>query len=395
MTRFCTLLVLLILLRFSVSVKAETERPLQDCEQITKVALEKLVPVFNKNDFDNLESILGTIQSACGESEFTQRMRILRALIEKKTTGDLIADYLSKNYHEMLIMRWDYSIEKEYRRIYQNNKADFNYIPLKHPIDSLVKLKATALLNSPSYNLTEQEQDIAFLFADHIDEFYQSYKDTGSNKQAEPTPVEPAGFQRPAQDRHKDRHGVSIYAGLEIPVTGSDPLFKSNPTFGVMFSSKLSVPILFELGAKVRINANDRAFEYLLYDEIETVNSSASFSIGGTFGYKAFDNEKFIIYPKVGLFWESTSTGLSEVTDGYYDGGGYYYDDYNGSTSTIKYNNVNTMRTTLAVSIMRHITKKKYVGLEIAYQYIPYNWDDHLLTSIQPNYGSAQLFFRF
>src|SRR5690606_10585260 len=159
MARFLTFLLVLQAFTFPLYSEAKATKNWQDCEQITKIALEKLIPILQKNDFTNLESTLATIQGTCGENEFTQRMRILRALIEKKSTGALIADYLAKNYHEVLVMRWDYALEQEYRSIYQNNKADFNYIPLRHPIDSLVKLKATALLNSTSYNLTEQEED--------------------------------------------------------------------------------------------------------------------------------------------------------------------------------------------------------------------------------------------
>ncbi|WP_437920935.1 hypothetical protein [Sphingobacterium sp. LRF_L2] len=388
MARFFTFVLLLQLSLTPFFLKAETpEEKWQDCEQITKIALEKLTPIVEKNNYENLESVLNTIQSTCGENEFTQRLRILRTLIEKKTSGALIADYLAKNYQEILVMRWDYSAEKEYKRIYQNNKADFNFIPLNHPIDSLVKLKAEALLNSTSFVLTEQEREIALLFADHLDEFYQTFEETPAQQ--------PATSPKERQHHgYKDRTGFSLYAGAEFPITGSDPLFKTNPTFGFYVSSKLSSLFLFEVGAKVRVNSNDRSFDYLLYDEVEHVNSSISFSLGGNIGAKAFDNDKFLIYPKVGLYWESTSTGLSEVTS-YYDDG-YYYDDYNnGSTSTVKYHNVNTMRTTLGISVMRHLAKKNYIGLEAAYHYIPYNWDDNLITSIQPNYASLQLFFRF
>lgn len=375
-----------------VILQAGPEENWQDCEQITKIALQKLVPAVDQNNYENLESILNTIQGACGENEFTQRMRILAALIEKKSTGAIIADYLSKNYHEMLVMRWDYSVETEYQKIYQANKADFNYIPLNHPIDSLVKLKANALLTSSSYNLTEQEYQIALLFSDHLDEFYQSY--------GGPAPQQPAVVQTPPavetlngkSEDHKKRGGVLVSAGAEFPITGTDPLFRTNATIGLHYSSPLSSAILYELGAKVRINSNDRSFDYVLYDNIEHVNSTTSFSLGGNVGVKVFDDDKLIIFPKVGIYWDITSTGLAEYTEGY------YYDDYYGygqSTGSVRYNNVNTMRTTLGVSAMRHIDGKKYVGLEIAYHYVPYNWDSNLLTSIEPNYASAQVFLRF
>ncbi|PRD49093.1 hypothetical protein [Sphingobacterium haloxyli] len=357
----------------------------QDCEQVTNVALKKLVDIFRKNDFESLDPVLNTIQSGCGENEFIQRLRILRLLIEKKTTGDIIADYLSKNYQEVLVMRWDYSEEEKYAQIYQNNKTDFDFVPLRHAIDSLTKIKALALLNSSSYTLTEQEEKIALLFADHIEEFYQVHKQTAPQPSSK-------SKEGPASDRYygKYRHGVNVYAGAEFPLTGSDPVFKTSPTLGVFFSSRLSNPFLFEAGVKVRINSNDREVEYRLYDEVEVIRSMASLGIGGTVAYKIFDNDKFIIAPKAGLFWEMATTGLSEVNEGYYDDGYDYYE-----TRSVRHFYINTMRSTLALAAMRHLSRKTYIGLEAAYHFVPYNWDSNLITSIQPNYGSLQLFFRF
>lgn len=400
---------LIILLHFAVApLFSQGQEPYsrQPCEGIMEVTLDKLTPLIDKNDYSKIEPLLNTIQASCGENEFTQRLRILRALIEKNTTGELIADYLSKNYAEDLVMRWDYSVEEEYKSIYLNNKSDFDYIPLNHPIDSLIKLKAAALLYSTSYNLTEQEEAIALLFADEIDEFYETlgYEAPAAKRIKSRAPqdtkiinerTDQSGQQEAqlaAQPYYKDRGGFNIYAGAEFPITGTDPLFKTNPTFGFMYSSKLSTQILYELGLKVRINTADREFDYDLDGEVETVNSGASYSIGGNLGYKLFDNTKFIIFPKVGLFWDITSTGLTEVTDGFYDP---YYEDEYLSPSSIRFNSVNTMRTSLALTLMRQLIEKKYVGIELAYHYIPYNWDGSLISKIQPNYSSAQLFFRF
>ena len=359
----------------------------QDCELVTKVALEKLVDIFQKNNFEELDQVLNTIQSICGENEFIQRLRILRSLIEKKSTGDIITHYLQHKYEETLIMRWDYSAEEKYEEIYRNNKSDFNFVPLRHQIDSLLKIKAIALLNSPSYHLTEQEEKIVLLFADHIDDFYQTYEGVASQTDTNNRPQQPDEVNYYG----KYRHSVSVYAGAEFPLTGSDPVFKTSPTLGVFFSSRLSNPILFEAGLKARINTkNDHLVEYGLYDEIHVVRSKASIGAGGTIGYKILDNDKFIIAPKAGLFWELATTGLSEMSESYYDDGYNYYE-----TQNERYFFINTMRTTVGLAAMRHLAGKTYIGLEAAYHFVPYNWDSNLLTSVQPNYGSLQLFFRF
>ncbi|MEJ5053099.1 hypothetical protein [Sphingobacterium sp. MYb382] len=359
--------------------------PPTGCEQSTKTALDKLVPMFTKNHFEELETILASVDNDCGESEFTLRLRILRALLEQKETLPLINSYYAKNYPEVLIMRWDYSVEQKRAEIYHNNKADFNFVPLRHAIDSLVQLKSQALLQSPTFNLKPEEKQITLLFADRINEFSDLFEKNNNTAlpRRKTSPLNMSFVD-------KERSGVSIYAGAETSIGGSRPIFRTNPTFGLMFSSRLSSDFLYEIGAKVRINSNDRDFDYLLYGRTETINSSASYSFGGSLGYKLYDNNDWIFYPKVGIYWESTATGLSEVIDSDNWWGNEYY-----NSSSIKFHNVNTMRSSLGFATMRHIKGKQYIGLEASYHYIPYNWDNSLLTNIQPNYASLQLFYRF
>jgi len=335
-----------------------------------------LVSQVRKNDYTELENLLASIESGCGESEFTQRMRIFRALLEKQPTSELIGDYLAKNRHETLIMRWDYSAGEQYESIYRDNKPDFDHVPLRHPIDALLKAKAEALLHSTAFDLTMGEEAIVLLFADRIEEFREVH---------EPSSRPGKTAQRRAAQKY--RGGFSVYAGAEFPVTGIDPLFKTSPTLGFMYASPLEPDVLFELGLKIRINSNDRDFEYQLDGATEAVSSSASYGIGGTLGRKLFDNDAFIICPKLGFFFETTSTGLSHFR--YYDDGSYE------DALQVVYNNVNTMRTSLGMAFMWHVAGKQYAGFEVAYHYIPYNWDSRLLTRIQPNYASVQVFFRF
>jgi len=353
----------------------------QDCEQLTEIALGKLVSLVQKNDYSELETVLATIQSGCGESEFTQRMRIFRALLEKKPAAALITDYLAKNHHETLAVRWNYAAEEQYESIYRDNKQDFGYVPLRHPIDALLKAKAEALLHSTAFSLSEREEEIALLFADRIDEFYEMHE--RSSQPRKPVRTE-AAYRRGVDKYHA---GLSIYAGAEFPIASAAPFFRTSPVMGFMYSSPLEDDVLFELGLKIRANFSDgnRRFEYRLDDETESVSSGASYGVGGTLGRKIFDNDALIIYPKLGLFFETTSTGLSHFGD--------YDDEY--EVFRVMYSNVNTMRTSLGLAFMWHVSGKRYAGFEAAYHHIPYNWDSRLLTRIQPNYASAQLFFRF
>ncbi|NGM62456.1 hypothetical protein G5B30_11085 [Sphingobacterium sp. SGG-5] len=350
---------------------------MQDCEQVTHMALQKLVPAFQKNDLESVESILNTIQSTCGESEFTVRIRILCAVIEHKLTEKMIDEYIIKGYKGKLERRWKYSMQEKYAQIYQDDKAIFDFVPLKHPIDLLAKAKAVALLNTESYILTEQEESIMHLFA---------------NQESQKAVLQPPARKAVRSAYiNKQRGGVSIYAGAELPWTGIYPLFKTSPTLGMFFSTKLSNPVLVELGFKLRFNTpQNEDLEYLSHDEIEIAHADFSMGVGGTVGLKAFDNNKIIISPKLGLFWEQSDTGLGELVTTYYEDGDESYEE-----ESVDPYNINTMRTTIALAVMRHLVGRTYIGLEGAYHFVPYNWDKHLVTRVQPHYGSLQLFFRF
>ncbi|MBE8720003.1 hypothetical protein [Sphingobacterium pedocola] len=350
------------------------------CEEVTTASLQRLAPLLEKNDFSQIESIITTLESVCGKSEFTSRLQLMRQLILKEDTQQELAAYLEKHYDEILARRYDNAAEKNYATIYAKDKESFHFIPLNHPVDSLIRLKATALLNSPSYTLSEQEEAISLLFADDIDAFYIQL-----NRQPK---------QKPALQSHQELElnkngiGFALYAGA-FGTLGKNSTFSTSPSFGVSLMSPLANPFVFELALKFRLNTNDNYFEFNDNGVIKDVNSSSSFFFGGTAGYKVMDNGPWIILPKVGAGLGFINTGLSETT--FYDGD--YYDEGNGS-SGIQYNNANTFHTFIGVALMRHVKGRKFIGLEAGYHYIPYNWDKDLITHIQPRYWSLELFLK-
>lgn len=356
---------------------ASPARAQSSCAQITQVSLQKLAPLLEKNDFSQVESLRTTLESVCGKSEFTMRLQIIQKLIQKIDTKNEIKEYLDKHYDEVLVNRYDNTAEEGYASIYAKNKELYNFIPLNHPVDSLIKIKSLALLNSQSYTLTPQEHQICLLFADDIDGYYVE-----SNRSPRETVVERS--QKIAYS--KEGMGFGIYAGALGPI-GENSTFTTAPSFGFSVMSPLANPFVFELALKFRFNTNDKYFDFNDQGTILDINSSSSFFFGGTAGYKALDNGTFIILPKIGAGLGFINTGLSEVT---------YYDDYdeNGNSSSTRYNNVNTLHSHFGIAFLRHVKGKKFVGLEASYHYIPYNWDSDLITPIQSNYWALELFLK-
>src|SRR5690606_3508895 len=116
---------------------------------------------------------------------------------------------------------------------------------------------------------------------------------------------------------------------------------------------------------------------------------STSYYIGANLGYKAFDNGPVIILPKVGLGLGFINTKLAKTT---------MYDsmiDYDDTGSGIQYNNPNTLHSVAGMAFLRHIKQKIYTGLELNYHAVPCHWDKELITRINDQFSSVELFLRF
>lgn len=349
------------------------------CITTAQSALDKLVPALVKNDFDAIRDIVNVWERDCGKTEFLERIRILQLLISKSPYQTELDYYYNQKYDQQLIKRWNNADKKNYKEIYSKQPSLFDYVPLRHQADSLLKLKAKALLYSDSYQLADKDRKLIALFADDFNEIAAQQAESNQAK----------NDKRSYTEDYKDRVGYTIYAGVYGPLGGTNTTFGYNPVFGLTVMSSLRKNFIFEGGIKVRINSSDRDFQYLLYNETMDVNSAASFSVGGNVGYKALDRGKFMLIPKLGIGWEVISTGLSETV--YNDN---YVDEYGDGSST-RFHNVNTLHLGASLAGMYRVSRKNYIGLEIGYHYTPYQWDSNLITDIYNHYGSVELFFRF
>jgi len=143
------------------------------CETVTQASLQRLPEILKNNDFEKIQTVCNTIQSACPNSELALRLEILIQIIQKENASTAIQNYLSNNYEEILITRYDDSTLKNAEQLYASNPEKYQFFPLKSPIDALIKTKAKALLNSHNYTLNREELALLFLFADYIDDFYK------------------------------------------------------------------------------------------------------------------------------------------------------------------------------------------------------------------------------
>lgn len=164
---FCFLTLLFTIL-FTPYAKAQDA-----CETITKISIEKLVPLFQKNDYQSIKTTLNGMEATCGITEFTLRTRILYQIINREDTKTAIANYLENDFDNLLIERWDATADEKRMELYNKQAKKFNYIPLAHPSDNLLKEKALSLLNSDLYVLQKEEESLLYLFIDDIETYLQ------------------------------------------------------------------------------------------------------------------------------------------------------------------------------------------------------------------------------
>ena len=360
----------------------------ENCDRHTAEILPLLTKTLNNNDFDKIDPLLNSIQASCGTNEFVQRLRILIYIIEKKNTTTEIKHYIDNQFDKNFLQRLDAADQDDFSTQYEQHKEKYNFVPLRHPLDGLIKVRAKALLASDSYTLTDQEKTILELFSDT--EVANAVQDQQANEQDNQQRFPAPKVYR---DRQKAKLGYVPSIGVVTPLGGANKIFGTNINFGFMLMSSLERKFIFEGGFKVRINSNDRNIDYNYEGSNVSVNSSATAFMGGTVGYKVFDNDKFILIPKGILGIDITDTGITEsaYSSGYYDPDGYYYDG--GYTDRMV--TINNVHLGLGLASLFRMKNQKYIGFELGYHYTPYDASSKVLIPIQANYGSLELFFRF
>ena len=343
-----------------------------DCEVLTLNVVNQLSEKLEKNQLDSFDIIINNWIKACSTSECTQRLIILKNIMDNEKSINSIRTYFEHDFHYLFKNRIKDSKRIDYGYIYYANKAYYGYVPLRHSIDSIVQKISLDLLKKE--RLTSDERLICIMFSGDTERFEKEIK---SHKYKE------SFIKQYLFDNHRDNLNrwlsYTIYSGVFRPISTND-VFTYSPMIGLTFSSPISNKLIVELGMKVRININDDSFNYYALGDTNYVNSDYSIFFGGLVSYKMYESEKLILLPKFGIGLESVDTGISEKKD--YSNDKVYY-------------NVNTVHLSLGLSAMTPIFQKSYLGFGINYHYCPYQLDDNLYTDFDSNLISAEVFWRF
>ena len=257
-------------------------------------------------------------------------------------------------------------------KIYSKNKVYFVYLPLNHALDSLLINKCKELQNLKT--LSVDEKIICTLFAGKIENYNSYIKREGKRKSQIKR-----SLRKKYREYNNNEMGYNIYTGV-FQSLQSLGFYTYSPMIGATLTTPLRNKLIVELGFKFRFNENDRSFKYQVEKDTCITNSPNSIFIGFLVGYKLYERKNIILLPKVGIGFEALDTGISIKKD-----------DSEGEDR--KY--IKTVNLSLGFSIMTPIFRRSYIGLGVNLHYCPYNFDNKLLTSIDTNLFSTELFFRF
>ncbi len=349
---------------------SSTEIP--DCEGLTIKTINRLTEDFKNASLDSFDLVINEWVKQCGVSECTQRLIILKNIMENKPSLESIQTYYENSLQFSFTYRIESSRKINYGYIYSDSKAYFGYVPLRHPIDSIVMEKSRSLLEKNT--LTPDERLICILFSGDIEGLEKEIKKREYNQTF--TKQHLLSNYRNNSNRWL---AFTLYSGIFRPISTND-VFSLSPMLGLTFSSPLKYKILVDLGIKIRFNTNDDSFNYYALGDTNYVNSDVSIFFGGIIGYKVYENEKLLLVPKFGIGLESVDTGISEKKN-------------NSEEKT--YHDVKTIHLSLGISAMTPVFRKSYLGFGVNYHYCPYQLDQNLLTTFDNNLISAELFWRF
>jgi len=357
----------------SVSFSPKLLQTPVDCEVVALNATDRLSKCLLDNNFESYDAIVNEWIKMCGFSEYTQRLIILKSIIHHKNSSDAIKTYFQFRFYIKYADRVSASKKANYGYEYSSSKEDYGFIPLRLPLDSIIVRKSAELLKSNS--LSPDERLICKLFLEDIDEF---------DKECKKSEYKGSFIQDFRKERLKEYSENMFWFGLNAGVYGSigkEHIFGNNPLLGLTFGGKIKKNLSIEVALKMRLNYNDKPFNFLAFEDTNTVNSDMSIFMGGLFGYKLVDKNNFSIESKLGFGLESVNTGLSK-SDGPTSQDREYYD-------------LSTIHLSLGFAALVPVFEIHRIGLEITYHFCPYGANSNLLTKFDNSALSAEIFYRF
>lgn len=327
---------------------------------------------FTNREYISISNLIDTWESNCGRNEINQRSNIIYTISQGRSADALIMDYINEDFHYVFKYRMENSGYSDYDYIFEDYRTYYNFIPLRHDLDSVLMLQSREL--STSKSLSADEQLILILFSGEVKKFERKSKKNDFQKG-----YIPGYLAKDIRQLGDSELGVQLYAGKYTPLS-ENLVFGLSPLIGLGLTSPYDWKVWCEFAMKFRFHGNDQNFDFIALGDTNSVNSDLGFAMGLSLGYKIYESDNFTLIPKIGIGLEYIDTGLESYSD---------------ETQETEYYNVETLHTSLGVSLMKPIFRRNYIGLEINYHYNPYGWEKNLITKFDNSAYSAEIIFRF
>lgn len=379
---FLIALLALVALLIAHAGSAQSD-PTSDCHALSIQAADEIADGMAEMNMRKVRDAIRKTSASCGMSEVSLRMSILASIVKHEPIDEDLKVYFDNGFHNRTIQRINMSSEPDYGYIYHSNQSRYGYVPLRHRIDSISGKVAEALL--ASRDLSEDEKAVCALFAGDVMTFYE--QNSSASKQS----YVGSHWRDVERMEARRRPGLVISTGQYVPF-GNRNVLSSSPTFGFGLSSPVDYKLIIELGIKFRFHHGDSTFVYDAMGKLNDVDPDEGIFGGLIVGYKLYDKKNWIMQSRLGLGIESIDTGLEEQVSKSQPTNAFSPTSSNDSDT--KYYDLETLHSSLGLSIMKGIGKKKYVGATVDIHLTPYGFDKRLKTKLDNTAVSAELFLR-
>ncbi len=368
-----------LLLYTLFSGKASADIPMRQmatdpirCDSVSMLYADTINAMIRKAEYREAFFVLSHWQEDCGENEINSRTSILLFMAVGINQEEEVRQYFNNDYHFVFKYRMEYSESDDYQYNFWSYVTYFNYVPLRHPLDTALMVLAGKLYEKPS--LQPDEKLACRLFMGDVRQFDKEVKKKANRE------------SYIAQYNKVDKRymatqnlGVQVFSGIYAS-NDEGRYLGTNASIGVGLYTPLKYRWQGNIQSRFRIMTDDNDFIFKALGDEYTVNSKLAFDFNINVMYRYFENNRVIILPKAGVGLEYIGTGIR------------FYDD---QTDELNSYNVSTMHTNIGVMALVPVFLRNYAGIEVSYHYCPYGWSKGLISKFNNQAFTVELQFRF
>ena len=353
---------------------SESNRP--DCETMTLNIMNEIADIFISDNYENADSLINILDFFCGKNESIERVIIFSAILNNRLEKKNIETYLTKNYANVYEYRKIDAKSADYSTHYEENIEYYGYLPLRHPIDSIIMMKSKELLDKDL--VSNDDKLFCILFAYGQREFKRSLSNNEFKNSHSRATINEKRYQN-----SRKAPSLIIFSGVHTMLGNKNRVFGNNHYVGFSIPTPLKNNIIADFGMNIRFNANDKEFLFYAMEDTNRVNSKTTLLFYITVGYKVLDKKNIILIPQIGVGFESTLTGLNELIENDLE------EDF------YKYYDLNALNLSAGFTALIPVFVRNYLGLSVKYHYCPYHWNKNLITKFNNNSIGCEVLFRF